>query len=58
MDHLCPRCKTLLVVKATRNVIRDNKLYVVQDLACRNPNCENNGQIVETIEHEQEVTFE
>jgi len=58
MDNLCPVCKTLLRVMSTKYVIRDNKLFVVQELTCRNPKCENNGKVVETIEHEREVSFE
>lgn len=58
MDHFCPRCKTLLRIVNTKYVVRDEKLFVVQELACRNPQCENNGQIVEKIEHEQPVSFE
>lgn len=58
MDHLCPRCKTLLRITSTKNVVRDQKLFVVQELICVNPQCENKGNVVETIEHEQPVTFE
>lgn len=56
--EMCPKCKTALRVKTTKNVIRDNKLFVVQELVCRNPNCLNNGVVVKTIEHEKPVTFE
>lgn len=55
---LCPACKTELRVSATKNVIRGEKLFVVQELTCRNSKCENNGKVVATIEHEKEVTFE
>lgn len=54
----CPKCKTALRVNATKYVIRDNKLFVVQDLVCRNPDCLNNGIVVKTIEHEKPVSFE
>jgi len=58
MDNLCPACKTLLRVMSTKYVVRDDKLFVVQELTCRNPKCDNNGKVVKTIEHEKEVTFE
>lgn len=55
---LCPVCKTELRVSATKYVVRDEKLFVVQELTCRNPKCDNNGKVVDTIEHEREVSFE
>lgn len=56
MDNLCPKCKTLLRVGASKYVIRDEKLYMVQDLVCRNDKCENNGVVVKSIEHELELS--
>lgn len=50
--ELCPKCKTLLRVMASKYVLRDGKLFMIQDMACRNPKCENNGVVVESIEHE------
>lgn len=52
MDNLCPKCKTLLRISNYKYVLRDGHLFMVQDLTCRNPLCENNGEIVKTIEHE------
>ena len=52
MDHLCPRCKTALRVSTSRYVLKSDKLYMVQELVCRNPQCEKNGEVIETIEHE------
>ena len=54
----CPKCKTELRVNASKYVIKDNKLFVVQELVCRNPDCLNNGIVVKTIEHEKPVSFE
>jgi hypothetical protein len=56
MDNLCPKCNSLLRVNASKYVIRDGKLYMVQDLVCRNDKCENNGKVVKTIEHELKVS--
>ena len=58
MDHLCPKCNTLLRVSASKYVLKDGKLYMVQDLVCRNPKCLNDGVVVETIEHELPVEKE
>ena len=58
MDHLCPKCKTLLRVSASKYVLKDGKLFMVQDLACRNPKCLNNGAVVKTIKHELPVEEE
>ena len=55
---LCPACKTELRVSASKYVYKDGHLYMVQELTCRNPKCENNGKVVATIEHEREVSFE
>lgn len=55
----CPHCKTTAMIKGSRYVIRGEKLYLVQELMCRNPQCDHNGEIIETIEHEIEnVTVE
>lgn len=40
-------------------MIRKDKLYLVQDLICRNPMCDHRHQVVDVIEHEIEnVTVE
>ena len=54
----CPKCKTALRVSGTKYVIRDGKLFAVQDLVCRNPKCLNDGIVVKTIEHELPVSKE
>lgn len=58
MDHLCPKCKNLLRVTSSKNVVRDQKLFTVLEFTCVNPQCENKGQIVEKAEYEQPVVFE
>lgn len=57
-QHLCPKCKTLLRISGSKYVIRDGHLYIVQDFTCRNPQCPNNGKVVETKETELDVTNE
>ena len=47
------------MIKGSHYLIRGEKLYLVQELMCRNPQCDHNGEIIETIEHEIEnVTVE
>lgn len=58
MDNFCPKCKTILRISASRYVVRGDKLYMIQELSCRNPKCENDGKVVKTIEHELPVTIE
>lgn len=50
MDHFCPKCDTLLRIGATTETEREGKVYLVQDLYCRNSNCPNNGKKIETVE--------
>ena len=56
--ELCPLCNTVLVIKGSKYVHRDGKFYMVQEMTCRNPKCDNLGQIVEKIEHELPVEKE
>lgn len=58
MDQFCPKCKTLLRIGGSKYVFRDGKLYIVQDLYCRNPKCPDNGNKVESIETELPVEVE
>ena len=58
MDHLCPKCKTLLRISGSQYVIRDGKLYIRQDFVCRNPDCFNNGEKVTSVETELPVEKE
>ena len=50
---LCPRCKTELMIESTRLEITgdespdtETKVYTVQALVCRNPNCMDHGMTV------------
>ena len=55
----CPHCKTTAMIKGSHYLIRGEKLYLVQELMCRNPQCDHSGETIETIEHEIEnVTVE
>ena len=56
--ELCPACKTALRIKASKYVLRGDKLFMVQEQTCRNDKCENNGVVVNTIEHELELSPE
>ena len=58
MDHFCPKCKTLLRIGGSKYVLRDGKLFIDQDLYCRNPNCFDNNQKVETVATELPVEVE
>ena len=58
MENLCPKCGTILRIQTTTNVVKDKKLFVVQELACHNPDCLNNNKIVKIVEHERPVVFE
>lgn len=60
--ELCPKCDTALRISATKYVLREIddkvKLFVVQELTCRNPACPNNGVVVDTVESEQPLSNE
>ena len=58
MDQFCPKCKTLLRIGGSKYVLKDGKLYIVQDLYCRNPDCFNNGEKVTSVETELPVEVE
>lgn len=58
MDQFCPKCKTLLRIGGSKYVIRDGKLFIVQDLYCRNPKCPDNGKKIKSIETELPVEVE
>lgn len=54
----CPYCKLATIIKDSRfKTVHDDtpdeptELYLVQELMCRNPQCEHNGEVVQTIEH-------
>ena len=56
--ELCPKCDTALRITASKYIMREGEVYFVQELTCRNPQCENNGQVVDKIEHHIEVEKE
>lgn len=58
MDQLCPKCKTMTRISASRYVIRDGKLFIIQEMTCRNPKCLNDGVVVKTVETELPVETE
>ena len=58
MDKFCPRCNTLLRIVNGKYVMRGDKLYMIQELACRNSTCENNDKVIDKVEHELPVTIE
>jgi hypothetical protein len=49
---LCPACKTELRVTASKYIKKGDKFYLVQELTCRNPKCENDRKVVDKIYHE------
>ena len=56
--ELCPKCDTALRITASKYIMRQGEVYFVQEFTCRNPQCENNGQVVDKIEHHIEVEKE
>ena len=55
----CPLCKTDMHITASRNVVEhddtpleETKLYRLQELKCRNKNCDNYDKVVETVKIE------
>lgn len=59
---LCPSCKVEMAIKSSKNVLKNidgvNKLYMRQELGCRNPNCANYEKIVETVDNELQLLEE
>ena len=54
----CPLCQTEMRISRTRYRTKNDdtadaetKLYAVQTLVCRNPQCENYGNVVTEVEH-------
>ena len=53
---LCPLCKTQMRITATRIVVTGDespdtvtRVFIEQDLSCRNPACVQCGKVVETV---------
>ena len=59
---LCPVCKVEMRIKSSGHVLKKEgeieRLYMKQDLACRNPNCTNHEKVVKTIYNELSVSRE
>lgn len=58
----CPKCQLALRIIKSRNVIENDdtpdiptKLFIEQDLACMNRNCENYSKVIETIKTEEPI---
>ena len=54
----CQLCKTEAYIKASKYVVEgdtdeseETKLFVEQQMACRNPNCSNFGQVIHTFKN-------
>lgn len=52
---LCPLCKVEMGISNSRYKVendttseKETKLYIVQELTCRNSDCPNSGKVVET----------
>jgi hypothetical protein len=52
---VCPVCKCELYIESSRYVIKDDKLYMVQDFICRNAKCTNKDKVVQTDSDELPV---
>lgn len=59
----CPKCNIEAAIVATRYVTENDdtadkktKLYIEQDMACRNPNCTENGNVIGVIRNEIELS--
>ncbi len=55
----CPVCQLEMRISRSYNIVenddtpdKETKLYVLQDMSCRNENCTNFNQVVETVKHE------
>ena len=60
---LCPKCKCELFIGKTRYVAendntdeKETKLYVEQDMVCRNKKCDNHEKVIETIRSEMPLS--
>lgn len=60
---MCPLCKIEMRINATRHVLVDDdtpdketKLFVEQDLICRNKNCTNFQKVVQTVKTQLQLS--
>lgn len=59
----CPLCNIETAIASSRYVIENDttaeaetKLYIEQDMKCRNPNCSNYNKIINTVKNELPVS--
>lgn len=59
----CPLCKIEAAIDGSRYVVKNDtsadvetKLYIEQDMKCRNPNCSNYNKIFNTVQNELPVS--
>jgi hypothetical protein len=58
----CPLCNVEAYIHKTYNRVEgdnspdtETKVFTVQELYCRNKNCENNGKLIQTVEHQLNI---
>ena len=51
---MCPHCGVEMKIGSTRTIEEDGKKKIEQYLVCRNPQCPEYKQVVETITHDIE----
>ena len=54
----CPLCNVEAFISSTYNKVEgdnspdtETKVYTVQEMSCRNKNCDNYNKVVATVEH-------
>lgn len=54
----CPLCNIEMAIKSSRHVVvgdnspdTDTKLFLEQELVCRNKNCPNHGKVVDKVKN-------
>lgn len=59
----CPLCSIEMAIKGSRHVVsgdkspdEETKLYIEQDMTCRNKNCPNHGKVVDTARNEIQLS--
>lgn len=59
----CPSCNVEAAIAKSRHVIAgddspntETKLYIEQEIRCRNPNCSNYNKIISTVRNELPVS--
>ena len=51
--EVCPKCQSILKVKEGKysSELGTSDVYLTQEKICDNKECENNGQVLDTIKH-------